>query len=72
MSGNDPNGELSILRLEFPGHLIGEESIMGRVRFVARRRSEGTHPHTVITPDLGEMRAALEAGRTGRVRQGDG
>lgn len=70
MSGNDADRELAELRAQFPGHLIGTESITGRVRYVARRRSEGTHPHTVVTPDLGELRAALEAGQaavTGRV-----
>lgn len=65
MSGNSTDGELlALLRVEFPGHLIGEESIMGRLRYVARRRREGAHPHTVVTPDLGELRTALEAGRT--------
>lgn len=63
MSGPGADGELALLRLEFPGHLIGEESIMGRIRYVARRRREGTHPHTIVTPDLGELRAALEAGQ---------
>jgi hypothetical protein len=62
MSGNDTDRALPELRTQFPGHLIGTESITGRVRYVARRRREGTHPHTV-TPDLGELRAALEAGR---------
>lgn len=71
MSGKDTDGELAMLRLEFPGHLIGEESMLGRVRYVARRRKEGTQPHTVVTPDLGELRAALEAGRTPRTGQAD-
>lgn len=72
MSGKGTEGELAMLRADFPGHLIGEESIMGRVRYVARRRWEGTQPHTVVTPDLGELRAALEAGRTPRSGQADG
>ena len=72
MSGNGTDDELAMLRLEFPSHLIGEESILGRVRYVARRRREGTNPHTVVTPDLGELRAALEAGRTGNVGLGGG
>ncbi len=73
MSGNGAGSEpLALLRMEFPGHLIGEESVMGRVRYVARRRREGTHPHTVVTPDLGELRAALEAGRSAVAGQADG
>ena len=38
MSGNGTDDELAMLRAEFPSHLIREESILGRVRYVARRR----------------------------------
>jgi hypothetical protein len=56
--------ELAHLRAEFPGHLIGTETIVGRgVRYLARARQHDAHPHTVLTPDLGELRAALEAGQ---------
>jgi hypothetical protein len=72
MNSNDADEELAMLRAEFPGHLIGEECIMGRARYVARRREEGTNPHTVVTPDLGELRAALEAAQTVTARQADG
>lgn len=72
MSGNGTDVELAMLRAEFPGHLIGEESIMGPLRYVARRRREGINPHTVVTPDLGELRAALEAGRTSEAGQVNG
>lgn len=72
MSGNGTDGELATLRAEFPAHLIGEESIMGRVRYVARRRRDGAHPHTVVTPSLGELRGALEAGRVAVAGQADG
>jgi hypothetical protein len=72
MSGNEADRELAMLRTEFPGHLIGEECIMGRIRYVARRREEGTNPHTVVTPDLGELRAALAAGQAVTTRQVDG
>ena len=40
MSGKGADRELAMLRTEFPGHLIGEESIMGRIRYVARRREK--------------------------------
>ena len=72
MNGDETDGELAELRAEFPTHLIGTESITGRVRYVARRRWEGAQPHTVVTPDLGELRAALEAGQTPRNGQADG
>lgn len=56
--------ELARLRTEFPTHLIGTETIVGRgVRYLARARRLGAHPHTVITSDLSELRAALEAKR---------
>jgi hypothetical protein len=56
--------ELARLRTEFPGHLIGTETIPGRgVRYLARARHLDTQPHTVLTPDLSELRAVLEAGQ---------
>jgi hypothetical protein len=56
--------ELARLRAAFPGHLIGTETIVGRgVRYAARAHQRGAHPHTILTADLGELRAALEAGR---------
>ena len=56
--------ELARLRTEYPGHWIGAETIVGRgVRYVARACQQDAHPHTVITPDLTELRTALEAGR---------
>jgi hypothetical protein len=60
--------ELARLRTAFPTHLIGAETIVGRgVRYLARARQYDTQPHTVITSDLSELRAALEA----RQPQGD-
>jgi hypothetical protein len=56
--------ELTRLRAEFPGHWIGTETIPGRgIRYLARARQHDIQPHTVITPDLSELRAALEAGQ---------
>jgi hypothetical protein len=65
MSDNDTDDEVVLLRAEFPGHRIGTETIVDRIRYVARRQRDGAHPHTVITCDLSELRAALEAGQTG-------
>jgi hypothetical protein len=65
MSDNDTNDEIILLRAEFPGHRIGTETVVDRIRYVARRQRDGAHPHTVITGDLSELRAALEAGRAG-------
>lgn len=49
------------LRADFPGFKIWEEFLPGRSRYVARSLRPGVRPHTIVTPDLGEMRAALEA-----------
>jgi hypothetical protein len=63
VSGSDADSELAALRAEYPGHWIGTESLVDKVRFVARARRQGVRPHTVVTSDLDELRAALEAGR---------
>jgi hypothetical protein len=56
--------ELARLCAQFPGHLIGTETIPGRgVRYLARARQHGAQPHTVLTSDLCELRGALEAGQ---------
>jgi hypothetical protein len=68
MSDNDTDDEVILLRAEFPGHRIGTETIVDRIRYVARSQRDGARPHTVITGDLTELRAALEAGRTGDQR----
>jgi hypothetical protein len=64
MSDSDTDDEIILLRAEFPGHRIARETIVDRIRYVARRQRDGAHPRTVITRDLSELRAALEAGRT--------
>jgi O-methyltransferase involved in polyketide biosynthesis len=51
---------LAALRQEFPAFRIWREEICGRVRYSAYRTQPGLHPHTVITDDLAELRAALE------------
>ena len=43
----------------FPGHRIWREIIPGRSVYVARSHHPAAHPHTVVTSDLGELRAAL-------------
>ncbi len=73
-SGMSPADEMRIkhedlvaLRADFPGFKIWEECLPGRSRYVARSLREGVRPHTVVTPDLGELRAALEAVAPARV-----
>jgi hypothetical protein len=46
---------LAALRADFPGHEIWREDDGGQVHYIAR----GQHPYTVVTADLGELRAAL-------------
>jgi hypothetical protein len=54
-----PEATLAALRQEFPGYRVWLEPAYGRYRFVARRLHPGTRPHTVITSDPAELRAAL-------------
>jgi O-methyltransferase involved in polyketide biosynthesis len=51
---------LLALQHQFPRHRICQETTCGRVRYVARSLEHGLRPHTVVTDDLEEMRAALE------------
>lgn len=52
---------------DFPSHRIWRESIPGRTVYVARSRHLRARPHTVVTPDLTELLAALtEAAGAGR------
>lgn len=56
--------ELTSLQAEYPGHWIGRETVVGRgVRYLARACQQDAHPHTVLTDDLSELKAALEAGQ---------
>jgi O-methyltransferase involved in polyketide biosynthesis len=48
------------LQHQFPRYRISQEAICDRVRYVARSREHGLRPHTVISDDLEELRAALE------------
>ena len=50
---------LLALQHEFPRYRIWQEATCGRVRYTARSLEHGLHPHTVITGDLAELRAAL-------------
>ena len=63
MSTPDSDEEMVRLRADFPGHRIHTETMMDRVRYVARSQHDGARPHTVITHDFGELRVALEAAR---------
>jgi hypothetical protein len=55
---------LSDLRTDFPGYVIDTEAVTNGKRYVAVRRQPGPGPHTVVTPDLAELRAALAAAVT--------
>jgi hypothetical protein len=55
--------ELAALGADFPAYRIWRENLCGRIRYNAYRQQPGAHPHTVITADLAEMRAALEPSR---------
>jgi hypothetical protein len=50
------------MQAAFPQFQVWREDCSGRVRYVARRRMPGQHPHLVITDDPDELRAVLAAG----------
>jgi hypothetical protein len=54
-----PPDPLGALQAEFPRYRVWQESICGRARYIARSLEHGLRPHTVITGDLVELRAAL-------------
>jgi hypothetical protein len=51
--------DLTELQAEFPAFHIWREDFPGRARYVARSRYRSLNPHTVVTTDLRELRAAL-------------
>jgi hypothetical protein len=55
--------ELTGLQEEFPSFRIWTETIGKRARYVARSQRPGLNPHTVVTDDAAELRAALEPSR---------
>ncbi len=52
--------ELVSLREEYPSFRVWQEVSGDRVRYVACRLAPGIGPHTVVTADLGELRAMLD------------
>ena len=64
--GNGPSptqAELAVLQTQFPGFRIWRERACDHARYVARSLHPGLSPHTVVTDDIGELRAALEPSR---------
>lgn len=54
---------LPALRADFPAFRIWRENVGGRVLYVARSQYLSLNPHTVVTDDPAELRAALESSR---------
>jgi hypothetical protein len=57
----DDAARLDQLRTDFPAFDIARETTGNRIRYVSRRRHAGVQPHTVVTADLDELRAALSS-----------
>jgi hypothetical protein len=55
--------ELASLQADFPAYEIWREETGYGTQYVARGRTLGVHPHTVVTADLGRLRDVL-AGAT--------
>ena len=56
-----PGQAVTSLQEEFPAFHISREVTGEHARFVAVRRHTGTSPHTVVTADIDELRAALSS-----------
>jgi hypothetical protein len=54
------DGQLAALQAKFPCFRIWRERTCDRDRVLARSLHPGLNPHTVITDDIAELRAALE------------
>jgi hypothetical protein len=51
--------DLASVAADFPHYQFSRESVRNRTRYVARTRHDGINPHTLVTGDLAELRAAL-------------
>jgi hypothetical protein len=51
--------ELDSLRADFPQFWIWREHTGSGIRYIARSQRAGLNPHTVVTADPAELRAAL-------------
>lgn len=59
---SDPD-ELAMIAAGFPAFRLWRVTIYDRIRYIAQGASLDTHPYTVVTGDLDELRAALSAGQ---------
>jgi hypothetical protein len=55
--------ELARLAAEYPAFRFWCQTFSDRTLYTAQSTSLGTRPHTVVTDNLAELRAALAAGR---------
>jgi len=53
------DAELLALQADYPSFRIWREDAFDRARYVSRSLRPGQNPHTVITDDPAELRAAL-------------
>jgi hypothetical protein len=58
----DPD-ELALVAAGFPAFRIWRQTFWDRTRYTAQARELTTHPNTVVTGDLAELRAALRPSR---------
>jgi hypothetical protein len=59
---SDKAEDIAQLQASFPQFRIWRESTYRGPRYIACRLRPGTRPHTLITSDLGELRAELGTG----------
>jgi hypothetical protein len=59
---SEQDEDVAQLQASFPQFRIWRESTYRGPRYIACRLQPGTRPHTLITSDLGELRAELGTG----------
>jgi hypothetical protein len=62
-AGSPDRDELTLLAAEFPAFRFWRQTFYDRTLYTAQSTSLSTRPHTVVTDDLGELRAALTVGQ---------
>jgi hypothetical protein len=55
--------ELALIAAGFPGFRLWRETNFHRTCYVASSRDLNSHPHAIVTADLTELSAALQAGQ---------
>jgi hypothetical protein len=62
VSGDADQDELALIAAGFPAFSVWRQVLYDRTLYTAQARDLATHPSTVITQDVTELRSALRGG----------